>query len=221
MMEGVENGRGNLVRRRMLRLHRPIAAIARTANAAFLWRRLCFAAATTLRMTEITPSAALASHKSQGGRSLSELSRDSRLLVVFLRHAGCPFCREALAELSRKRAAIESTPARIVLVHMMNDEQAQDLFRKYGLNDVDRVSDPGQSLYRALGLTRGSAAQVMGPRTWWRGFKTAILSGHLPGKPIGDVFQMPGAFVVEDGRILRAFRADTSAAKPDYCELAK
>ncbi len=171
-------------------------------------------------MMEIIPPAALASFKTQGGRSLAELSRGARLLVVFLRHAGCPFCREALAELSQKRAAIESAPARIVLVHMMNDQQAQDLFSKYGLHDVDRVSDPEQVLYRAFGLTRGSAAQVMGPGTWWRGFKTAILSGHLPGKPIGDVFQMPGAFVVENGRILRAFRADSSSAKPDYSELA-
>ena len=43
------------------------------------------------------------------GASLAELSRQQPILVVFLRHAGCTFCREALADLATQRAAIEKT----------------------------------------------------------------------------------------------------------------
>ena len=47
--------------------------------------------------------------RSHRGATLEQLSADSPTLVVFLRHAGCMFCREALSDLSRQRAAIEPT----------------------------------------------------------------------------------------------------------------
>jgi hypothetical protein len=39
-------------------------------------------------------------------------------LVLLLRYAGCPLCREALTDLSKQRAAIEASACGIVLVHM-------------------------------------------------------------------------------------------------------
>lgn len=154
------------------------------------------------------------------GVSLADLSRQSPVLVVFLRHGGCPFCRETLAQLAEKRSAIEAAGSQIVLVHMMPDETARRLFEKYGLDDCDRISDPDQGLYRTFGLKRGSSAQVMGPKTWWRGFKTVVLSGHLPGRPVGDIYQLPGAFLLVDGKIVRGYRPEDSADQPDYTDLA-
>ena len=154
------------------------------------------------------------------GRTLDELSRLSPVLVVFLRHAGCPFCREALADLQKKRASIENLGTRIVLVHMMTDPEAAAFFKRYGLDDVDRLSDPEQQVYRAFGLKRAAASQVMGPAIWWRGFKTTFLRGNLPGKPVGDIFQLPGTFLLVDGRIVRRFAPDSSADRPDYEDLA-
>jgi len=105
-------------------------------------------------------------------------------------------------------------------VHMMPDADAVELFRQYGLEDVPHISDPDRQVYRGFGLGRGSVQQVMGPRVWWRGFKAAMLSGHRPGKPTGDVFQMPGAFLIADGAIIRAFQPETSADRPDFEKLA-
>jgi len=154
------------------------------------------------------------------GESLGELSGRSPLLIVFLRHAGCPFCREALDQLQRDRERIEQAGTQIVLVHMTSDEKAAALFQKYGLDDVPRISDPEKTLYETFELKRGAAGQVMGPRVWWQGFKTTVLGGHWPGVPEGDVFQLPGAFVVADGEIIRAFRPENSADHPDYAEFA-
>ncbi|MGZ0174073.1 MAG: hypothetical protein ACKVHE_31575 [Planctomycetales bacterium] len=39
-------------------------------------------------------------------------------LVLLLRYAGCPLCREALTDLSKQRTAIEASACGIVLVHM-------------------------------------------------------------------------------------------------------
>lgn len=165
-------------------------------------------------------TAAVSAAKAHTGESLDALSRVAPRLVVFLRHSGCPFCKETLALLQQQRQAIEAAGTRIVLVHMMPDDEAAEMFGGYGLDDVARISDPERKLYEAFELKRGGVSQVMGPRVWWQGFKTTILKGHLPGAPGGDVFQLPGAFLVKEGELLRAFRPDTSAEHPDYTELA-
>jgi hypothetical protein len=157
---------------------------------------------------------------SQCGETLDALSDGAPLLVVFLRHGGCPFCREVLAELSDQRGEIEQAGAKIALVHLMTDGEAAALFRRYGLDDVPRFADPEGRLYEAFGLPRGSIAQVMGPRVWGRGLKST-LAGHLPGVPRGDVFRLPGTFLLAKGEILRADRPEASAGHPDFAEFAQ
>ena len=155
------------------------------------------------------------------GQSLEELSRESPLLVVFLRHAGCPNCRETLADLEQRRGRSEDAGVKIVLVHMIDDnDEAEMFFARYRLHDVPRVSDPEQKVYRRFGLARGTLSQVMGVRLWWQGFKT-VLRGHLPGKPVGDIFQLPGAFLLEDGKVVREFKSRNSIEHPDYLEFAE
>lgn len=165
------------------------------------------------------PGDALARAKTQSGESLAELSQKAPVLVVFLRHSGCLFCREALADLAKSRAAISTAGAAIALVHMQTDAEASKLFSDYGLEDVARISDPGQELYRAFQLQRGSLSQVAGPRVWGTGLAT-LLAGHLPGIPSADVLQMPGVFLVHKGLVLRGFRHATSGDRPDYVDLA-
>jgi hypothetical protein len=152
------------------------------------------------------------------GASLDELSRRQPTLVVFLRHAGCTFCREALDDIALARDAIEADGAEIVLVHMGEDAQAADFFARYGLEDLPRVADPQRELYRAFNLQRGSAGQLLGPRVWWRGL-LAFARGHGVGKLAGDGFQMPGAFLLSDGIVVRSFRHRRASDRPDYAAL--
>lgn len=158
--------------------------------------------------------------RSQYGESLADLSRLSPLLVVFLRHGGCTFCREALADLRDARNRIERAETQIVLVHMGDNERDAEMFESYGVGDLHRVSDPACILYRAYDLPRGKIGQLFGARVWWPGFRAAILQRHGIGKLVGDGFQMPGVFLLRDNRILTRFCHDHSAARPDYCELA-
>ena len=125
-----------------------------------------------------------------------------------------------LAGLAEQRSSVEGSGTQPVLVHMMPDADAAKLFGQYGLEDVPRISDPDRHVYRGFGLTRGSVRQVMGPGVLWRGLKATLLSGHRPGKPAGDVFQLPGVFLIADGAIVRAFQPETSAARADFEELA-
>jgi peroxiredoxin len=165
-------------------------------------------------------SHALQTARVQTGETLEELSHRGGLLVVFLRHGGCPFCREALAEVSAARADIQQAGVQLALVHMMTDEQAADLFSKYDLQDAARFSDPELKLYQAFSLGTGSVLEVMGPKVWWRGFQAAVLAGHRPGRPLGNVLQLGGAFLVVDGKVARSHPSGTTFDRPNYLELA-
>lgn len=155
----------------------------------------------------------------QHGRSLDSLSHEAPQLVVFLRHFGCTFCREALADVAAVRDRLEAAGARIALVHMAADSQARAFFERHGLSDVARVSDPERRLYRAFELGRGRLSQLFGAQVWWRGLRAGVLDGHGVGALVGDGFQMPGAFLVHEGRIVRRFVHDSAADRPDYCAL--
>jgi peroxiredoxin len=162
----------------------------------------------------------LATAASTAPQSLEQLSFQQPVLVVFLRHLGCTFCREALQELGEQRATIEQSGTRVCIVSMSEEGKTRDLARKYGLGDVAIISDPQQTLYRAFELARGTFSQLFGIRMFLRGIEAGILRKHGVGALAGDGFQLPGAFVVHNGRIVRAYRHEDAADKPDYCELA-
>ena len=155
------------------------------------------------------------------GMTIDQLSRFSPVLLVFLRHAGCTFCREALSDIAKQRNEIESEGATVVLVHMGDPAFGRQFFRKYGLDDVAQISNPSQALYRAFGLRKGTASMLLGPRVWLRGFDTAILRGHGVGAFIGDVFQMPGVFLIFHGQVVRSFRHRSASDRPDYSRFVR
>jgi peroxiredoxin len=154
------------------------------------------------------------------GRDLAEASQHQPLLVVFLRHFGCTFCREALSDLQAARSRIETAAARIVLVHMSEDEEARGVFARYGLDDVMRISDPERVLYRAFSLQRGTPRQLLGWSVWKRGWQAGVREGHGVGWLQGDGFQMPGAFVLWRGEVVQRYVHRTAADRPDYVSLA-
>ena len=155
---------------------------------------------------------------SQLGASISELSRRQPLLVVFLRHSGCTFCREALSDLASQRQAIEDQGTRIALVHMGHTEPTE-LLEKYEMTDLHCFRDPVCALYDAFGLKMGGFRQLFGVKVWWRGLQ-AMFAGHGIGALDGNGFRMPGTFLIRTGTILRAYRHLSAADRPNYLELA-
>jgi hypothetical protein len=155
----------------------------------------------------------------QDGDSLAETSRHQTLMVVFLRHFGCTFCREAMTDLARRRREIEAAGVRIVVVHMSDDDRAFEILTQYELQSVDRVADADCELYRAFGLGRGTWRQLFGLEVILRGIGAALFQGHWIGPLEGDGFRMPGVFLIRDSRITGAFRHETSASRPDYLRM--
>lgn len=152
--------------------------------------------------------------------SLESLSHQQPVLLVFLRHLGCTFCREALQELGEQRERIERSGTRICIVSMSEENKTRALAKNYGLGDVAIIADEQQRLYSAFELARGSLSQLFGIRMFLRGIEAGLLKRHGVGMLAGDGFQMPGAFLIHKGRIVRAYRHEDAADKPDYCQLA-
>ena len=155
----------------------------------------------------------------QGG-TLGELSQQQPTLLVFLRHFGCTFCREALRDLGKLKSEMEHKKGvHMVFVHMSPVEYAEKMLKKYGLGGSDHISDPTCELYKEMGLLKGSFKQLFGLRMWTRGFQVGILEGLGVGRQRGDGFQMPGYFVLDKGKIIESYIPEDAADHPDFLAL--
>src|SRR3984885_9210003 len=123
----------------------------------------------------------LAAYTSQNGQSLAELA-SRPLFLVFLRHFGCTFCREAVDTISKERQAIEAGGSRLAFVHLGTEEKAQWFFKPYGLLDVPRFRDPEEALYQAFGLLRGVWRQYLNSESILR-MVLAWSHGNFTGMP--------------------------------------
>jgi hypothetical protein len=77
------------------------------------------------------------------------------------------------------------------------------------------VSDPTLDLYKAFGLGRGGFLQMFGPGVWRRAFE-ARRKGFSQGKTVGDPWLMPGAFLIEDGVVVRRHDYAHAGDQPDF-----
>lgn len=155
------------------------------------------------------------------GGNILQLSYKQPVLLVFLRHFGCTFCREALADLSKQKPVIEKLGSKIVFVHMTTNEVADRYFNRYELEGAIHVSDPECRYYAGFGLIKGSFTQLFGLSSWIRGFSIGVVQGHGIGPMLGDGFQMPGAFVIQDGEVKEQFIHKLASDRPDYMALVE
>jgi hypothetical protein len=164
---------------------------------------------------------ALASIQTESGASLLELAQGSPVLLVFLRHFGCSFCRKAISDVAELRGELAKRGVRPVFVHLGPPELAKVYFDYYGLSEVERVNDPGAEVYRhpVFALSRINPAwHLVNPAVWAGWLKGAIFK-HGIGKIEGDGHQMPGIFFLKGAKIVRGFKYRTIADEPDYLGL--
>ncbi|MCE2789291.1 MAG: AhpC/TSA family protein [Saprospiraceae bacterium] len=155
--------------------------------------------------------------KTNKGNTIEQLSNEVPVLLVFLRHFGCVFCKESMHDISRKRKDLEKEGIKIVLVHMSDYETAEGYFKKNSLQSIEHVSDPECKYYALFGLVKGSFSQLFGLKTWIRGFEIAATKQMLPSVTrIGDGLQMPGIFLLRDGNVIESFIHNSVADKPNY-----
>ena len=175
--------------------------------------------ATALPVDELT--AALAVVRTESGASLLALAEASPVLLVFLRHFGCSFCRKAISDIADLQPELAQRGVRPVFIHLGPPDIAKAHFDFYGLSDVERVNDPQATIYRLPVFALGRTSPL------WQALHPIVLAGWLKGtifkhgigKIEGDGQQMPGVFFLKNGKIARRFLFKTIADQPDYLKL--
>jgi hypothetical protein len=165
----------------------------------------------------------LAGVRTESGAALLELTEASPVLLIFLRHFGCTFCRKTISDVADVAPKLEALGVRPVFVHMGTSAIAKAHFDHYGLSEVERVNDPDKALYGMpmFALERKNwLAQGFQPAVWAGWLKGAIFQ-HGIGMVRGDGDQMPGIFFLKGGEIARRFRYRTIADEPDYLRLVE
>ena len=153
----------------------------------------------------------------EGRERLLERTRDGRpLLVVFLRHSGCVFCRAALQHLAREQHRLSPEDVGLVVVHLDEDPvRMQALLAHHGLDDVEVIHDPERELYRAFDLRSLPTRAHFGWRQWMAGVRSFLGEGVFVGAPRGDALQLPGAVVLSAGEVIAAQRPRHSGEQVD------
>lgn len=154
----------------------------------------------------------------EAGSNLLALTEASPVLLIFLRHFGCTFCRQTISDIAGLRGDMEERGVRPVFVHLGTPAVAKAHFDYYGLNDVERVHDPQATLYQSpvFGLTRTNPLSHF--------FKPAVIAGWLKGAIFqhgfgmiqGDGEQMPGVFLLRGPEIVREHVHRNIAEVVDY-----
>jgi peroxiredoxin len=164
---------------------------------------------------------ALAYIHTESGASLLALAEGSPVLLIFLRHFGCSFCRQAISDVADLREELARRGVRPVFVHLGTPERAKPFFDYYGIGDVERVSDPEAKIYQnpVFLLPRIHPALTLLQPSVWVGWLKGAIFKHGIGAIKEDGHQMQGIFFLKGPKIVRQFRYRTIADEPDYLKL--
>ena len=147
----------------------------------------------------------------------SDYWKSSPVVLVFLRHLGCTFCRTQVIELSRTYAKFRDLGGEVVCV-AMGSYQAGKAFQI--MFDVPfpilMLGEDNTRPYQQYNLGKGSLGQLFGLASLMNGFKAmAKLKSRTLGKIEGDGMQMPGTFIVDrNGVIQFAYLSENASDNP-------
>ncbi len=100
-----------------------------------------------------------------------------------------------------RKKAFEKAGAHVVLVGMGTPAECAAFKKKFDI-PFPMIADPQQDLYRQFHLKRMSPLGVLSPAMAIKGV-AAMVRGAGIGKPVGDIRQLPGVFVIDAaGRII-------------------
>jgi peroxiredoxin len=153
--------------------------------------------------------------------SIGELSCEKRVIVVFLRHFGCTFCRETLSDLGTLFQKHSPENITLILVHMADNLEAETYLRRYHLENAYRISDPERTLYKLFDLPEASFKSVFNVRTLGRFINAAFIRRHFFGPVVGDLLQMPGVILLENKSIVASHHYNTVSDRPNWVGLCQ
>jgi hypothetical protein len=163
-------------------------------------------------------AAVLGEVTTEAGTNLLALAEASPVLLVFLRHFGCSFCRQTISQIAELYGEMQQRGVRSVFVHLGTPEVAKAHFDYYGLGNVERVHDPQARLYQnpVFGLGKERVASQV--------FKPAVIAGWLKGAMSMETMladmrlaMVPASMARRPRRARSLRRLGTRAPMPPIC----
>jgi peroxiredoxin len=137
--------------------------------------------------------------------NLSYFWRERPTVVVFLRHFGCPFCREQILILRKAYNAFKSSGIDIVCVGQGPHKAGKAFSVYFDLPFPILVCGDDYTVYGNYGLLKATHQQLYGFQVLLRGM-VALKNGIR--KSEGDNNQMPGVFAVNtSGAVIYTHRS--------------
>ncbi|GAC1678071.1 MAG: hypothetical protein PVS2B2_14930 [Candidatus Acidiferrum sp.] len=123
------------------------------------------------------------------------------VVVGFLRHYGCLFCRERVAQLLEGESLFRSKGGSLALIGL-GDRELASVFRKETGLTCPLFIDEKREAYRAAGLGTGSILHFIRP-SYRKSQQRALAAGHRLHGSGKNPFQLGGSFVFAPGNVDR------------------
>ncbi|KAK3905596.1 hypothetical protein C8A05DRAFT_30600 [Staphylotrichum tortipilum] len=148
-----------------------------------------------------------------------QFPREQPVVVVFLRHCGCPFAEKTfklLADLSNHHPELHC----VAISQAPQEETDKWIVFAGGEWEIEVLVDPQRTLFHAWGLGLSSAWYAVNPMTLWHAWKLGTEEGIWNRNTgSGSRWQIGGAFAVDAGGFVRWSRPAVSADDvPDFGE---
>ncbi|MBF0466367.1 MAG: redoxin domain-containing protein [Nitrospirae bacterium] len=101
----------------------------------------------------------------------------------------------------REKELFDALGTQIILVGMGSVKQSESFRKNHGLT-FKIICDPHKHLYKVYELFSAGLTGIASPKVLVHGMR-ALVRGHLPGVPVGDIFQLSGVFIIDRTSTIR------------------
>jgi hypothetical protein len=147
--------------------------------------------------------------------SLRDQLGEAPTLLIFLRFFGCVFCRETVSDLRKLSEERDDFP-RVLFISEAAKIEVQAFLRRYWPT-ASAIADPAGDVYADFGIGK-SVLKTFSPRVFVATAR-ALAKGNERGPTDGNVFRMPGAFLIDADEIVWKHDFRHAGEQPDFAQL--
>jgi peroxiredoxin len=149
---------------------------------------------------------------------LSDVAKQRRTYLIFLRYMGCPLCQMKISELKKDWERFDDADLNMVVVLQSEPENIT------ALTSEDEIPfliacDPDETLFRLYGVTPGSIFRYATPSVIKKAMQAKKM-GFAHGKSEGKELQLPAVFLIgKDMKVQYAYYGKNVGDVPENDEL--
>jgi len=154
------------------------------------------------------------------GLRLSDLAKERRTYLIFLRYMGCPLCQMKISRLKEEWKRFSNADLNVVVVLQSEPENITSLVSEEEI-PFHIACDPDESFFQLYGVMPGSIFRYATPSVIKKAME-AKKTGFAHGKSEGKEMQLPAVFLIgQDMMVQYAYYGKNVGDVPENDELLK